>query len=339
MKQITSLSINGPTYGIGHASRQRSLLETAKFEGWHTREVVIDELAPLFQQLSRHWQVVKDSNCLVIDLDPRFVKKYYLELNDFFGNKDLESIHKVVIDTGPNYPIREILNRVQFNLAIYPYGAIETIAKGGELSGFGYSIFSKGLQDVRKAKSYILNEKQNVVISCGGSDPSNITFLYLETLKHFSVTKLNIKIVIGKFFSKSQIENVLKLVSDVPHEVEVLYSPLSLEKAFEFADISFVTGGLTRNESMFSGVCTVVTDINREQLKSTRLFAERGAVVSLGIPDFEVKNRGEFFAKDIIFSILSDRTRQKALIKNAKLCFPSNGALNVLTEISVVCLK
>jgi hypothetical protein len=90
---------------------------------------------------------------------------------------------------------------------------------------------------------------------------------------------------------------------------------------------------------MFSGVCTVVTDINREQLKSTRLFAERGAVVSLGIPDFEIKNRGEFFAKDIIFSILSDRTRQKALIKNAKLCFPSNGALNVLAEISVVCLK
>ena len=339
MNQITSLSINGPSYGIGHTSRQRSLLETAKFEGWQIRELVIDELAPLFQQLTRLWHVVKDSNCLVIDLDPRFVKKYYLELNDFVGDKDLERIHKVVMDAGPNFPIREILNKVQFDLAIYPYGTIESIAKGNELSGFGYSIFPKGLQDVRKAKSYTLNEKQNVLISCGGSDPSNITFLYLETLKYFSVAKLNIKVVIGKFFSKSQTENVLKLVSDFPHDVEVLYSPLSLEEAFEFADISFVTGGLTRNESMFSGVCTVVTDINQEQFKSTRLFAEKDAVVSLGIPEDEDKRRDNFFAKDMIFSILSDRKRQKALIKNAKLCFPNNGALHILAKISVVCLK
>lgn len=339
MNQITSVSINGPSYGIGHASRQRSLLEIAKFEGWQISEIIIDELAPLVQQLTRLWKVVKDSDCLVIDLDPRFVQKHYSELNDFIGDKGLERIHKVVIDAGPNFPIREILNKVKFDLAIYPYGAIEAIAKGSELSGFGYSIFPKGLQDIRKAKSYTLNEKQNVLISCGGSDPSNITLLYLETLKHFSANNLNIKVVIGKFFSNSQIENILKLVTDFPHEVNVLYSPLSLEKVFEFADISFVTGGLTRNESMFSGVCTVVTDINQEQFKSTRLFAEKDAVVSLGIPEVEDKRRGEFFAKEIIFSILSDRKRQKTLIKNAKLCFPNNGALHVLAEMSVLCLK
>lgn len=339
MNQITSLSINGPTYGIGHTSRQRSLLETAKFEGWKISEIVLYESAPFFQQMTRLWQVAKDSNCLVIDLDPRFVKKYCLELNDFIGDKDLERIHKVVMDTEPNFPIRKILNKVQFDLAIYPYGAIEAITKGNELSGFGYSIFPKGLQNVRKAKSYTLNKKQNVLISCGGSDPLNITFLYLETLKHFSVTKLNIKVVIGKFFSKSQTENVLKLVSEFPHEVDVLYSPSSLEEAFEFADISLITGGLTRNESMFSGVCTVVTDINQEQFKSTRLFVERDAVVSLGIPDSEDKRRGELFAKDMIFSILGDRKRQKTLIKNAKLCFPNNGALKILAEIRVICSK
>ena len=302
-------------------------------------EIVIDELPPLIQQLTRLWKVVKDSECLVIDLDPRFAEKYCRELNDFIGDKEFENIHKVVMDAGANFPIREILNRVQFDLAIYPYGTIEAIPKGNELYGFGYSIFPTGLQDVRKAKSYTISGKQNVLISCGGSDPLNITLLYLETLKHFSTTKLYVKVVVGKFFSKSQIENILKLASDFQHEIELLYFPLSLEKVFEFADISFVTGGLTRNESMFSGVCTVVTDINQEQFKSTSIFAEREAVVSLGIPDSEDKRGGEFFAKDKIFSILSDRKRQNALIKNAKLCFPNNGALRVLAEISVVCLK
>jgi spore coat polysaccharide biosynthesis predicted glycosyltransferase SpsG len=339
MNQITSLSINGPSYGIGHTSRQRSLLETAKFDGWQIKEVAIVESAPLLQQLIGLWKIAKDSSCLVIDLDPRFVKKHHLELNEFIGGKYLNSIHKVVIDAGPNFPIREILNQVQFDLAIYPYGVIGATVKGDELSGFGYSIFPKELQDVRRTKLNTLNEKQNVLISCGGSDPLNITSLYLETLKHFSVTKLNIKVVIGKFFSKNQIENVKRLVGDVPHEVDVLYSPLSLEKAFEFADISFVTGGLTRNESMFSGVCTVVTDINQEQFESTKLFVERNAVVSLGIPDFQNKSRKKLFAKDVIFSILSDRKRQKELIKNAKLCFPKNGASQVLAEISVLCSR
>ncbi len=339
MSQITSLSINGPTYGIGHASRQRSLLETAKLEGWQIRELVINESELLLPQLVRLWQGVKDSNCLVIDLDPRYVKNHYLELNDFLGDKELKDIHKVVMDVGSNFPIREFLNRVKFDLAIYPYGAIGTRAKGSELAGFGYSIFHKGLQNVRNTKSYTLSEKQNVVISCGGSDSSNVTSLYLEVLKHFSVTKLHVKVVIGEFFSKTQTEKILNLVSGIPHEVEILYSPLSLEKAFEFADISFVTGGLTRNESMFSGVCTVVTDINDEQAKSTKLFIEKDAVVSLGILDSRGKRQGKLFAKDMIISILNNRKRQKVLIENAKRCFPSNGASKILAEIGVVCMK
>ena len=60
MNQITSLSVNGPTYGIGHTVRQRSLLETARSEGWQTREIVINELDPLIQQLTENWQYVKN---------------------------------------------------------------------------------------------------------------------------------------------------------------------------------------------------------------------------------------------------------------------------------------
>ena len=339
MNQITSLSVNGPTYGIGHTVRQRSLLETARSEGWQTREIVINELDPLMQQLTKNWQYVKNSNCLVIDLDPRFAESNSLELNEFIGDKDFGIIRKVLIDSRPSFPIKKILKPVHFDLTVCPYGTIEARVKGNELSGFGYSIFPKGLEYIRKEKSLTLFGKQNVVISCGGSDPANVSVLYLEILKNFSVTELHIQVVIGKFFSQDQIKNILELVSKLPHQVEVLYSPLSLEKAFEFADISFVTGGLTRNESMFSGVCTVVTDINAEQSKYTKLFSERDAVVTLGILDPQDNRWVEHYAKDIITAILSNRNRQKVLIKNAKHCFPSNGASRVLAEISVLCLK
>ena len=90
---------------------------------------------------------------------------------------------------------------------------------------------------------------------------------------------------------------------------------------------------------MFSGVCTVVTDINAEQSKYTTLFSERDAVVTLGILDPQDNRWVELYAKDVIAAILSNRNRQKVLIENAKHCFPSNGASRVLAEISVLCLK
>lgn len=339
MNQITSLSVNGPTYGIGHTVRQRTLLETARSEGWQTREVVIDELDSLTLQLSKNWQYVRDSNCLVIDLDPRFVIKNLFELNEFFSDKDFKFVRKVLFDSKPSFPIKNFLKRVHFDLKICPYGTIEAKAKGNEFSGFEYSIFSRGLEEIRKEKSITLFGKQNVVISCGGSDPANVSILYLQNLKNFSDTELHIQVVIGKFFSQNQTKNILKLVSELPHQVKVLYSPLSLEKAFEVADISLVTGGLTRNESMFAGVCTVVTDINTEQMKYTKLFSEKDAVATLGILDPQDNTRFEFYAKDIITGILNDRSRQKILIKNAKNCFPSNGASRVLAEISVLSFR
>lgn len=339
MNRITSLSVNGPTYGIGHTARQRSLLETARSVGWKTSEVVLNELDPPVEQLIKNWKFIKDSICLVLDLDPRFVEVNSFELNKFFSNNDFELISKVLIDSKPNFPIKKILNRVHFNLTICPYGTNESRVNADEISGFVYSIFPKSLERIRNKKSLTTFGKINIVISCGGSDPANISLLYLRILKSFYIAELHIQIVIGKFFSQNQIKNILEIVNQLPHQVEILYSPLSLEQAFEFADVSLVTGGLTRNESMFAGVCTIVTDINEEQSKYTKWFSERDAVIALGILDSQDNTWGESHAEDVVTAILSDRNRQQVLVKNAKNCFPSNGALRVLSEISIVCPK
>jgi spore coat polysaccharide biosynthesis predicted glycosyltransferase SpsG len=337
MNQITSLSVSGPTYGIGHTVRQRSLLETARSEGWQTSEIIINELEPLVEQLIKNWKYFKNSNCLVIDLDPRFAKSNFFELDKFFNNNDFKLICKVLIDSKPNFPIKNTLNQVHFNLTICPYGTSESRVKADEISGFVYSIFPKSLERIRNNKSLSLSGKLNVVISCGGSDPANISLLYLRILKSFSVAKLHIQIVIGKFFSQNQIKNILEIVHELPHNVEVLYSPLSLEQAFEFADVSLVTGGLTRNESMFAGVCTIVTDINEEQSKYTKWFSESDAVIALGILDPLENTWVEYHAMNSITAILSNRERQHVLANNAKKCFPSNGASRVLSEIRIVC--
>jgi len=337
--QITSLSISGPTYGIGHTSRQNAFLDAAKFEGWETLHLVIEESLPLSPQLDELLEVVKESSCLVIDLDPRFVEKHRLILNAYLGVLRLGTVHKIVIDAESNFPIRDMLNSVRFELAIHPYGAIGVNKSRDELSGFGFSIFSKGLQSVRGAKSYSASNEQNILVSCGGSDPMNVSSFYLRSLSEFYGSKLNIKLVIGQFFSPAQIENLHQLVKNMSHQVEILESPLNLDKAFAFSDLSFVTGGLTRNESMFSGVCTVVADINQAQFKSTNLFASRDAVISLGLLKSAGAGGEGSAAIEQITSILSNRERQKILIENAKMCFPENGASRVIAEIGDVCLK
>jgi spore coat polysaccharide biosynthesis predicted glycosyltransferase SpsG len=339
VNQITSLSISGPTYGIGHTSRQHALLEAAKSVGWKTSHLVIRELDPLLPQLDELFKAAKESSCLVIDLDPRFVEKYKLSLNICLGGVPFDSVHKFVIDADSNFPIQNILNMVHFEVAIHPYGSIGFKTNGKNLSGFGYSIFSKTLQDVRDRKSYSTRSEQNVLISCGGSDPMNISSFYLRALDEFSDSKLNIKLVIGQFFSAPQIQKLQLQAKNISHQVEILDSPSNLDDAFAFSDVSFVTGGLTRNESMFSGVCTVVADINQEQFESTNLFASRDAVISLGLLKSDGSGREKSVALEQITSILSNRKRQKILIENAKVCFPENGASRVLAEIGDVCLK
>lgn len=337
--KITSLSISGPTYGIGHTSRQQALLETAQFEGWKTSHLVINESIPLLPQLDQLLFALKDSNCLVIDLDPRFVEKNKLVLNACLSGIPFNSVYKFVIDTDSDFPIRSMLNTVQFEVAIYPYGSLGCKTNGKESSGFGYSIFSKSLQVVRSTKSYSNINSQNVLVTCGGSDPMNISSFYLKALGEFSDSKLNIKLVIGKFFSTAQIQKVQSQVKNISHQVEILDSPLSLDEAFLSSDVSFVTGGLTRNESMYSGVCTVVVDINREQFESTNLFASRKAVISLGLLKSDGTGFEEPMAVEQIKSILTNRSKQNILIENAKICFPENGASRVLAEIGGVCLK
>lgn len=339
VNQITSLSISGPTYGIGHTSRQHALLEAAKSVGWKTSHLVIRELDPLSPQLDQLFKVAKDSSCLIVDLDPRFVEKHKLSLNACLGGIPFDSVHKFVIDSDSNFPIRNMLNTVQFKVATHPYGSLGCQTNGKESSGFGYSIFSKTLQDVRNTKSYSTINSQNILVTCGGSDPLNISLFYLRALTDFSDSKLNIKLVIGQFFTEAQVEKIQLQVKSISHRVEILDSPLSLDEAFAFSDISFVTGGLTRNESMFSGVCTVVTDINQEQFKSTNLFASRDAVISLGLLKSGGAGREELAAIEQIKTILSNRERQKILIENASMCFPENGASRVLAEIGDVCLK
>jgi len=338
MRQITSLSVCGPTYGIGHASRQQSLLGTAKLEGWKISEQVINELNPVLPQLAAICDSTVNSTCLIIDLDPRFAEKYASELNEYLGNRRLQGVRKILIDGESSFKTKKILDKIQVDLAIFPYGTVGVNINGKELSGFGYSIFSKALQDVRKMKTYSVGERQNIVVSCGGSDPANISSFYLKALGNATNSKLHIKVVVGKFFSKPQIDNLVRLANNSPHKVEFLDAPSTLDDAFEFADLGFVTGGLTRNESMYSGVCTVVADINRDQLASTKLFSLREAIVSLGILSSKQTGAGETNPEQMISSILSNRSRQKLLIENAKMCFPENGASQVLVEIGDVCL-
>lgn len=338
MRQITSLSVCGPTYGIGHSSRQQSLLGTAKLDGWKISEQVINELDPLVPQLAAICDSTLNSTCLVIDLDPRFTLKYASELNEYLGNRSLQGVRKILVDGDYGFKTKKILDKIQFDLAIFPYGSLGVNINGKELSGFGYSIFSKALQDVRMMKTYSVGEQQNIVVSCGGSDPADISSFYLEALSSVSNSKLYIKVVIGKFFSRTQVDNLARLASISPHKVEFLYSPSTLDNVFAFADLSFVTGGLTRNESMYSGVCTVVADINTDQLASTTLFSLREAVVSLGMLSSKMTVVGEKIAKELIPSVLSNRNKQRLLIENAKMCFPENGTSQVLAEIGDACL-
>jgi hypothetical protein len=84
---------------------------------------------------------------------------------------------------------------------------------------------------------------------------------------------------------------------------------------------------------VYAGVPTLVADINIEQSKSTQIFAELGAVYSLGLAKLEDFSNIKTNLMKFVSEIQSNPKILPMLTKGARLTIDSNGANFILKEI------
>lgn len=337
--KIAGLAVQGERFGIGHASRLRYLLGSSKELDWDTSQFDITEISVDQKQVENLINELSVFDCIIIDLDPRFVEENCEILSQVFVALQQSKCILILIDSRADFPIRHIFPDIQFHLEICPYGSSGVVIDGNKIVGFGASVFEESLRDLRRRIRNPIRTPRNILITCGGSDPFNITTLYLRSLNLLRSKNLNIVIVIGCHFPP---RNLLILENEAKkshHQIQFLNSPESLTQSYTGIDVALVTGGLTRNEVLFLGVPSIVTDLNIEQEVSTKLFESEGGLLRAGTyhQDSEEDLIASMSMKAL--NLLNSQTLRKEIAISARLLMPDGGGELVLREIERVCNK
>lgn len=154
---------------------------------------------------------------------------------------------------------------------------------------------------------------QNVLITFGGSDPSNNSIVALDQLENYP-SILNVSIIIGPFFSISHIEKLISYESK--HNVTFHYDLKSLLILYCSCDLLFCGGGGTLLEALFLGIPTVVLPQNHRELRHANMYKNINACI---VNDFELKE-------------LNNKLFRISLSKNARKAIDGKG-VNRISEI------
>jgi spore coat polysaccharide biosynthesis predicted glycosyltransferase SpsG len=336
---LAGLSVQGETYGIGHASRLRYLLSESAEKGWKISQFDITEVLSDQTQVLALISELSFFECVIIDVDPRFARENYVVLSQVFVSLQQFKCALVIIDSRTDFPISQIFPDIQFNLAICPYGTPGVEIDGNKITGFGATIFEKSLRDLRSQIVKIVRTPRNVLITCGGSDPLNITTLYLRSLNLLVSRNLKVNIVIGSHFPQTHLQKLEREAKESCHQIQFIFAPKSLTQSYLGVDIALVTGGLTRNEVLFVGIPAVVTDLNIDQEFSTKLFELGGGLLRAGTYHEDSEEELIDIMRGKTLDLLNSQTLRKDMNNSARLLMPDGGVELVLREIERICNK
>ena len=165
----------------------------------------------------------------------------------------------------------------------------------------------------------------------------NVTTSYLRTILEVTKSELEITVVIGKHFSSSHIKTIKKF-NDSDLEMRFLYQPSSLSEVYLRTDLALVTGGLTRNETIYVGIPTMVTNIDQNQFESTKMFADKKAVINMGLLNSLNRSTIESEMITSLGCLTSNSGDRIKLSQEALRCITGNGAQQLVKEIGALCL-
>ena len=87
----------------------------------------------------------------------------------------------------------------------------------------------------------------NLLITCGGSDPTETTLLAIKAAGKIE-THLNLRVIIGPLFSDSLEMRIREEIDKLDHFCEIIQKPKSLREHLLWCDVAISASGLTKYE-------------------------------------------------------------------------------------------
>lgn len=176
--------------------------------------------------------------------------------------------------------------------------------------GSEYIVLNKNFSYYSTKKKNISKRVSRVLLSFGGSDPENIVLKALLELREFVGVEKTI--ILGSAYSNERIYDLVKYIPNC----NILKNISNMGEVLHNSDICLISGGITLYESMAVGVpAVVICQVDHQTITAAR-FAERGAVINLGLS--KELNIGQVY-KTVSFLISNPGVRESMSYNGRKL--------------------
>lgn len=197
------------------------------------------------------------------------------------------------------------------------------------LVGAQYALLRPGFVEQRRAlprgRWDQKKSRWSIIISMGGTDPSNATRRVLQALKYASVP-LSITVVLGS--ASPYADDVRHLLEDYPHPSSLKFDAANMPELMANADMAVGGAGTTAWERCCLGLPSITIEIAANQKRIAAVLDQAGATLHFG-RDADVEP--DSFLP--VFMSMLDRDRLRSMSIAASRVCDGEGASRVASEM------
>lgn len=267
------------------------------------------------------------SDCTFVDISNSLFLSHDLSFSKLLKSLKKKTKSLILIDgLGEESYLNNSKNDIQYDFLLAPYFGAENYFKKekNHLLGPDFFISDENLINVKKK---IKDIACNICITCGGSDPQNITYKILRSISEMDSLKIKIKVIIGPNFYEEHTEKIRRLISDKLDKVEIINSPESIKNYIEWSDITIATSGLTKYEILSMGTPSIIIPFDKKQFLLNKESSETGAFITIK-SDKISSNLGKELC-----SMIEDKERRNNMSKKASILIDGKGADRIINHL------
>lgn len=232
----------------------------------------------------------------------------------------------MIIDNLGQFSFRRISPPIAADMIVVPYAAAaDELKTNTTLIGPEYAILSEPYANIKKRR--FNRTPTNILITMGGSDPEHLTPKILHALEILT-KKFCVKVVVGPYFSDSQIYKIEQSKECSKHEVELVLNESCLVDKMLWADLVVASSGLVKYELAATGTPSILISIDEEHNTVNKSFAKMSGQVDLGV----TKRSSDI--GNAIADLLNDNEKRKRMTSLGQKLVDGKGVERIFCKLS-----
>ena len=219
-------------------------------------------------------------------------------------------------------------------LQIIPYYGAENMnlrPRGGMklLMGPKYFIFRQEFVEAARAKRDIKKDARNILVTMGGSDPSNLTMRIIKILAGMNRDPLNLRIVIGILYSDQVRQELESILAGHSGDYKLIMGSDNMADLMLWSDLAITGGGLTKYETAVTGTPSIIISQTAREAEMSTEFEKGGSALHLAC----ISQIGEADIARAIEKLLEDNVLRSEMTKRGQAMVDGKGIRRIIAEI------